>query len=95
MRRAVLAQNRYLEDPAFVEYLDYLQYWREQRYCKFIKFPQCLRMLELLQEASFRTALKRADFKDAMASQQHWHWRHRNASGTPSEPPASGNGSTG
>ena len=75
---AVLAQNRYIEDPAFVDYLDYLQYWREPRYSKYIKFPQCLRALELLQEPSFRTELKRAEFKDYLNSQQHWHWRLRN-----------------
>ena len=72
-----LAQNRYLDDPAFVEYLDYLQYWREPRFCGFIVFPHCLRMLELLQQPSFRAALKRADFKDMVFRQQHDHWKHR------------------
>lgn len=72
-----LAQNRYLDDPAFVEYLDYLQYWREPRFCQYIVFPHCLRMLELLQQPSFRAALKRADFKDMVFRQQHDHWNHR------------------
>ncbi|KAL1519474.1 hypothetical protein AB1Y20_022993 [Prymnesium parvum] len=72
-----LAQHRYLDDPDFVEYLDYLQYWRDFPYCSFIVFPHCLRMLELLQQDSFRAALKRADFKDFIFQQQHWHWKYR------------------
>ena len=59
-----LAQNRYLDDPDFLAFLEYLQYWREPRYCKYLQFPHCLRMLELLDNEAFRTALKRADFKD-------------------------------
>ena len=72
-----LAQNRFLEKQELIKYLDYLQYWRELPYCTYIVFPQCLRMLELLQEPSFRLALKRLDFKDHIFSQQHWHWRYR------------------
>ena len=55
-----LAQNRYLDDPDFLAFLEYLQYWREPRYCKYLQFPHCLRMLELLDNEAFRTALKRA-----------------------------------
>lgn len=29
-----LAQLRYFEDPAFVNYLEYLQYWRKPEYAK-------------------------------------------------------------
>mmetsp|Transcript_39498 Transcript_39498/g.65504 ORF Transcript_39498/g.65504 Transcript_39498/m.65504 type:complete len:110 (-) Transcript_39498:109-438(-) len=72
-----LAQNRYFDDDAFVRYLCYLQYWREPRYCRYLVFPHCLRMLELLQTASFRSALKRSDFKDIVFRQQHWHWKYR------------------
>ena len=75
---ADLAQNRYLDDPAFVEYLYYLQYWRELPYVRYIAFPHCLRMLELLQSKSFRTAMKRADFKDYVLHQQTCHWKYRN-----------------
>lgn len=31
-----LAQNRYFEDEAFIEYLKYLQYWQRPEYIKFI-----------------------------------------------------------
>ena len=72
-----LAQNRYLDDPDFLAFLEYLQYWREPRYCKYLQFPHCLRMLELLDNEAFRTALKRADFKDMVLTQQHGHWKAR------------------
>ena len=72
-----LAQNRLLDDPAFVEYLDYLQYWHERPYRLYIAFPHCLRMLELLQGEPFRSRMKFAEFKDHIFQQQHWHWRYR------------------
>ena len=89
--RADLAQNRYLDDPAFVEHIDYLRYWAGPNYCHYIVFPHCLRMLELLQQPSFRAALKRADFKEMVFRQQHYHWKHRDApapAGLASEPGA-------
>ena len=83
--RADLAQNRYLDDPAFVEHIDYLRYWAGPNYCHYIVFPHCLRMLELLQQPSFRAALKRADFKEMVFRQQHYAWRYRS---NPTAPPA-------
>ena len=74
---ADLAQNRYLDDPSFVERIEYLRYWADERYCHYIVFPHCLRMLELLQQPSFRAALKRADFKEMVFRQQHYAWRYR------------------
>ena len=35
---AGLGQNRFFEDPAFVEYLAYLQYWHEPRYAAFLQW---------------------------------------------------------
>ena len=81
-----LAQNRYLDDPDFLAFLEYLQYWREPRYCKYLQFPHCLRMLELLDNEAFRTALKRADFKDVLFTQQHFHWRTRALADTQPQP---------
>ena len=34
--RAGLAQNRYLDDPAFLSYLQYLQYWLQPAYARFV-----------------------------------------------------------
>ncbi|KAF3567701.1 hypothetical protein DY000_02018384, partial [Brassica cretica] len=54
---ADLAQNRYFEDEAFIEYLKYLQYWQRPEYIKFIMYPHCLYFLELLQNPNFRSAM--------------------------------------
>jgi mediator of RNA polymerase II transcription subunit 31 len=34
---ADLAQNKYLEDPAFLSYLKYLGYWRKPEYAQYIQ----------------------------------------------------------
>ena len=34
---AGLAQNKYLEDKAFLNYLKYLEYWRQPQYAKYIR----------------------------------------------------------
>ncbi len=73
-----MAQNRYFDDPAFVNYLGYLQYWAELPYCLHLTFPHCLRMLELLQVERFRASLKHPDFKEHIFQQQYQHWRYRN-----------------
>jgi mediator of RNA polymerase II transcription subunit 31 len=72
-----LAQNRFFDDPRFVDYIEYLQYWRDVPYCLHIVFPHCLRVLELLQSERFVAALKRADFKEMLHKQQYWHWLMR------------------
>ena len=90
-----LAQNRYFDDPQFVDYVDYLQYWREMPYCQYLAFPHCLRMLELLQTDSFIAALKRADFKDYLKDQQFWSWHQRAITKVPAEPAGGGGGCAG
>ena len=72
-----LAQNRYFDNPRFVEYVEYLQYWQELPYCLYIVFPQSLKVLELLQSDKFIAALKHADIKNEIAWQQHLHWMMR------------------
>ena len=49
---AGLAQNRYLDDPAFLRFLTYLQYWRRPEYAVFVTYPNCLQFLDLLQTPS-------------------------------------------
>jgi mediator of RNA polymerase II transcription subunit 31 len=34
---AGLAQNKYLDDDAFVAYLSYLQYWKHPNYAKYVQ----------------------------------------------------------
>uniref|UniRef100_A0A7S1XCN2 Mediator of RNA polymerase II transcription subunit 31 n=1 Tax=Compsopogon caeruleus TaxID=31354 RepID=A0A7S1XCN2_9RHOD len=65
-----LAQNRYFDDDSFLAYLNYLQYWRTQEYAKFIVFPHCLYFLRLLQQESFREAMKRNDYMLFVHQQQ-------------------------
>ena len=71
-----LAQNRYLGDPDFLAFLSTCSTGASGN-CKYLQFPHCLRMLELLDNGAFRTALKRADFKDMVLTQQHGHWKAR------------------
>jgi hypothetical protein len=35
---AVLAINRYFENPAFLNYLQYLKYWKQPQYAKYIVY---------------------------------------------------------
>jgi hypothetical protein len=37
LRAAGLAQNKYFDDPAFVNYLQYLGYWRQPEWAKFLQ----------------------------------------------------------
>lgn len=36
--RAVLAINRYFDNPAFLNYLQYLKYWKQPQYAKYIVY---------------------------------------------------------
>lgn len=71
-----LAQNRYFEDEAFIGYLKYLQYWQRPEYIKFIMYPHCLYFLELLQNASFRTAMAHPANKELTHRQQFYYWKN-------------------
>ena len=74
---AHLAQELYLEDPAFVNYLDYLQYWRRAEYAAFVVYPHALHFLELLQHESFRKAIKDPAVAEQIHCQQFYHWENR------------------
>lgn len=71
---AVLAQNRFLADPALVGYLGYLQYWRRPAYAKFVSHPHALYFLELLRDPGFREQLRNPDFVERIHSNQYYHW---------------------
>ena len=50
-----LAAHKYLEDPAFVAYLDYLRYFARPEYAKYLSYPgPTLKALELLGQERFR-----------------------------------------
>lgn len=38
MLLAVLAINRYFDNPAFMNYLQYLKYWKQPQYAKYIVY---------------------------------------------------------
>ena len=42
---AGLAQNKYLEDKAFLNYLKYLEYWRQPQYAKYIRLVTAVTVL--------------------------------------------------
>eukprot|EP00914_Ancora_sagittata_P010144 GHVO01019524.1.p1 GENE.GHVO01019524.1~~GHVO01019524.1.p1 ORF type:complete len:122 (-),score=9.21 GHVO01019524.1:164-529(-) len=52
-----LAQKELFSEPAFINYLSYLRYWKKPEYGQFLTFPQCLRMLDALQNPDFREKL--------------------------------------
>ncbi|KAK6525544.1 suppressor of hpr1 [Arthrobotrys megalospora] len=50
-----LAQSKYLQDEAFLQYLEYLDYWRQPEYVKFLIYPSfTLNALDLLRQPQFR-----------------------------------------
>jgi len=74
-----LATQQYLEDQAFLNFLDYLQYWRKWPYVQHIMYPQAMRMLEMLQDPGVRSRLHRLDTRELLTTQMLWKWA------TPSE----------
>ncbi|KAJ3217130.1 hypothetical protein HDU67_008507 [Dinochytrium kinnereticum] len=69
-----LAQNRYFEDEAFLNYLKYLSYWREPKYSKFIVYPYCLEMLMYLQYKAFRDAVASEESVNLIHQKEFYHW---------------------
>jgi len=73
--RPGLAQNRFLDDPAFLAYLDHLAYWRRPEYARFLLYPHALASLDLLSSPAFRRVAARPATADALHAQQLWHWQ--------------------
>ena len=70
-----LAQNKYLVDEAFLNYLQYLRYWKQPEYARLLKFPHCLTFLDALcDNATFRANLCFVQFRDFLHQQQAVHW---------------------
>jgi len=65
-----LAGNKTLQQPEFVNYLSYLLYWTRDPYVQYLSFPgPTLRILELLQEESFRRDVLRPDIGQRLAEE--------------------------
>ncbi|KAL2312025.1 mediator of RNA polymerase II transcription subunit 31-like [Schizosaccharomyces pombe] len=69
-----LAQHKYFEDEAFLQYLEYMEYWREPEYVKFIIYPTCLHMLTLLKNPQFRNDISRADLSKQVNDEIYYEW---------------------
>lgn len=66
-----LAQNGYLQQDSFINFLKYLLYWKDPKYTKLLVFPQCLSFLEaLIYSPSFRRELLIPQFVDYIHQQQ-------------------------
>jgi len=57
-----LAQEGYLDDPAFLRFLRYLRYFSRPPYVRYVAFPHALAYLELLADDGFRERLKHPEF---------------------------------
>ncbi|KAL2210220.1 SOH1-domain-containing protein [Sarocladium strictum] len=74
-----LASQKFLNQPAFIAYLDYLQYWTRPPYLKYLTYPgPTLRNLELLQQERFRQDIISPDLvarliEDGMKAAVEWH----------------------
>ncbi|GHJ86448.1 hypothetical protein NliqN6_2850 [Naganishia liquefaciens] len=69
-----LAIQGYLEDPAFLNFLEYLEYWRQPEFAQHIVYPTCLKHLSLLKQPMFRLYLKDVGTVDELHNQEIWHW---------------------
>eukprot|EP00752_Nemacystus_decipiens_P015754 g14065.t1 len=71
-----LAQSGYLDDRAFLRFLEYLQYFKRPQYAKFITYPHSLAMLDLLiNNPAFRKEIAHVSFRDFVHQQQFLHWQ--------------------
>lgn len=84
-----LAQSGYLDDKAFLRFLDYLQYFKQPLYAKFITYPHSLAMLDLLiNNPPFRKEIAHVGFRDFVHQQQFLHWQFGKRA-SPAPPPSS------
>lgn len=74
---ASLATQGLLAQPNFIAYLKYLTYWLDvdKGFGRFIVYPHALHHLALLQQPSFREALKDPELRMRLEREQYEHWR--------------------
>lgn len=70
-----LAQNNYLQDPCFVNYLKYLQYWNEPQYLRYLVYPNCLHILSLLQLEQFRRDIANPETMNVLMNDMVKRWQ--------------------
>jgi mediator of RNA polymerase II transcription subunit 31 len=69
-----LAQRGYFTNQKFLNYLKYLMYWKEPEYCKYIVYPQCLALLDLLQQEYFIKEIVNSSFSKFIDEQLLLIW---------------------
>ena len=63
-----LATTKLLQNSEFIAYIKYLQYWTRPEYLRYLSHPgPTLRVLELLQNESFRKEVLRPEVGAALA----------------------------
>lgn len=70
-----LAQNGYLRQKEFIEFLKYLRYWKEPQYLQHLLFPQCLAFLDaLIDNPLFCREIAMPQFVEFVHAQQGTQW---------------------
>eukprot|EP00919_Chromeraceae_sp_WS-2016_P010264 GHVR01024078.1.p1 GENE.GHVR01024078.1~~GHVR01024078.1.p1 ORF type:complete len:148 (+),score=31.16 GHVR01024078.1:41-484(+) len=69
-----LGEQKYLEHPDFVRYLEYLLYWKQPKYSKYLLYPFCLRLLDALQDPSFRESISCEEVRNSVEHQLLISW---------------------
>lgn len=69
-----LAQNQYLTNELFVNYLEYLNYWTQPQYAKHLVYPNCLHILKLLQNPDFRKNIANVEFMNTLMNDMVGRW---------------------
>ncbi|AFN84002.1 Rad5p-binding protein [Encephalitozoon romaleae SJ-2008] len=74
-----LAHEGYFESEEFRSYLRYLEYWRRPEYSRFLSYPQCLAILERLNNGNVNDIMNNESLFSALGEQQYFIWlnKHR------------------
>ncbi|CAN3485822.1 mediator of RNA polymerase II transcription subunit 31 [Diutina catenulata] len=70
-----LAQQGYLQQREFQNYVSYLQYWKEPEYSKFLVYPNCLHVLTLLQNDQFAKDIQNPEFRNSLMNDMVERWQ--------------------
>ncbi|KAG5418819.1 SOH1 [Candida metapsilosis] len=80
-----LAQNNYLQDRCFINYLKYLQYWNEPEYSQYLVYPNCLHILSLLQSEQFRRDIVNPEIMNVLMNDMVKRWQENGDDGEVAE----------
>ncbi|TBU06584.1 subunit 31 of mediator of RNA polymerase II transcription [Hamiltosporidium magnivora] len=72
-----LHQTGYFFNQDFINYLKYLKYWMYEPYSKCLIYPQCLIILELVNDETFRFKLSDYNLYFLIGDQQYNIWKNK------------------